>query len=133
MGQKDKLMIEGGSLCIWGEWFGRPYDNFHKVKSVRWEECEIIIYFDQDESLYISNPSNITNEDKQLCIGEASKILFAWYYYGKPRTYENLYVRQYTKDTDGTIVRAEGKRRDVKDGDGIVFQPKSENAIYIAN
>lgn len=133
MGQKDKLMIEGGSLCIWGEWFGRPYDNSHKVKSVRWEECEIIIYFDQDESLYISNPSNIINEDKQLCIGEASKILFTWYYYGKPRTYENLYVRQYTKDTDGTIVRAEGKRRDVKDSDGIVFQPKSEHAIYIAN
>lgn len=22
------ILIKGGSVCVWGDWFGRPYDNF---------------------------------------------------------------------------------------------------------
>lgn len=129
----EELQIEGGTLCIWGEWFGRPYDNFHRVKSVRWERDEIVIYFDRDELLRISNPSKIVNEEKQLLIGDASKVLWVWYYYGKERTYDNMYVRQYRKDKDGIIFRAEGKRRDVKNDDGIAFRAKGAKAICIVN
>ena len=120
-------------MCIWGEWFGRPYDNFHRVESLRWERDEIVINFDQGESLYISNPSKILNEEKQLLIGDASKVLWVWYYYGKEQTYDNMYVRQYRKDKDGIILRAEGIRRDVKNDDGIAFQAKGENAVCIIN
>ena len=120
-------------MCIWGEWFGRPYDNFHRVKSVRWERDEIVIHFNQGESLYISNPSKIVNEEKQFLIGDASKVLWVWYYYGKPQTYDNMYVRQYRKDKDGIILWAEGKRRDVKNDDGIAIQARGENAVCIVN
>ena len=27
--------IKAGSLRIWGEWFGKPYDNFHTIKTER--------------------------------------------------------------------------------------------------
>ena len=128
-----EIQINGGSLCIWGEWFGRPYDNFHRVKSVRWERDKIVIDFAQGESLYISNPKNIVNEEKQLLIGDASKVLFVWYYYGKEQTYENMYVRQYNKDSDGNILRSEGRRRDVGINDGTEFHAKGENAVCIVN
>lgn len=127
----EELLIEGGSLCIWGEWFGRPYDNFHAVKSVRWENDVIEINFSAGESLHISNPVKIVNEEKQLIIEDASKILFTWYYYGREQTYENLYIRQYIKNADGNIMRAVGKHRDVHENGGIIFIPKDKNAILI--
>lgn len=133
MGERflDELRINGGSLCIWGEWFGRPYDNFHTVKTIRWEKEKITIHFCEGESLYISSPSDIINEEKRLVVGDAAQVLWVWYEYGKKPVYENLYVRQYTKDADGRILRAEGKRRDVKDGDGVLFQTKGKPAVWI--
>lgn len=127
----DELRIKGGSICIWGEWFGRPYDNFHTVESVQWRKTEIVIHFDQGESLYIYNPANIINEEKRFVIGEATKVLFVWYYYGKEHTYDNLYVRQYIKDADGNLLRAAGKRRDVRNGEGIAWKPLGEVALSI--
>lgn len=26
--------VKGGSLCFWGHWFGKPYDNYHQITSV---------------------------------------------------------------------------------------------------
>ena len=129
----EELKIEGGSLCIWGEWFGRPYDNFHTVESVRWERTKISIHFDQGESLYISNPTKTVNQKRKLLIGDASKVLFVWYEYGKEHTYDNMFVRQYTKSEDGKILRAEGKRRDVNNNDGVVFLPLGKNAVSFVN
>ena len=61
-----ELKVKGGGLCIWGEWFGRPHDNFHIVDTVRWEKNEIILRFEEGEALYISNPMGIINEKEQL-------------------------------------------------------------------
>jgi len=27
-------MIKGGTLCFYGHWFGRPYDNYHEIISI---------------------------------------------------------------------------------------------------
>lgn len=128
---QEKLQIAGGSLCIWGEWFGRPCDNFHAVETVVWEKDEIRIQFREGEFLHIQNPKNIRNEEKQLVIGDASRILWVWYVYGKTHTYENMFVRQYTKRADGSVIRAEGKRRDIRDEDGTLFWPLEEIAVCL--
>lgn len=52
---------------------------------------------------------------KELVVGNAQSVLWGWYAYGKPHTYENMYVRQYMKNAEGTIRRAEGKRSDVSE------------------
>ncbi len=127
----DELKINRGSLCIWGEWFGEPQDNIHIIETVKWEENEIALHFKGEESLYISNPVGIVNENESFVIRDAAQILWVWYSYGKEHTYENLYVRQYTKSADGKIIRAEGKRCDIKDTDGTVFNPMGENAVCI--
>ncbi|MDE7268468.1 MAG: hypothetical protein K2N89_13480 [Lachnospiraceae bacterium] len=127
----EKLKVNGGSLCIWGEWFGRPHDNFHIIETVQWSKDEIRIHFAGEEALYIYQPTNIINAENQLIIGDAVKVLWVWYYYGKPHVYENLYVRQYIKKADGTILRAEGKQSEISDDDGVLFQPIKEQAVCL--
>jgi hypothetical protein len=125
------LQISSGSLCIWGEWFGKPYDKFHIVDTVRWGIDEIRIHFQEEEALFIHNPVRIVNEESRLLIGDATEILWVWYDYGKVHNYENMYIRQYIKRGDGTIFRTEGRRRDVRIGEGILFHPIENIAIYI--
>lgn len=81
----EKLKVDGGSLCVWEEWLGRPHDNYHVVETVRWER------------------------KKNLVIGNAQEVFGVWYAYGRA-VYENMYVRQYRKDANGIILRVEGKR-----------------------
>jgi len=64
------------------------------------------------------------NGKKKLVIRKAQKALRVWYVYGRVQVYENMYVRQYTKDENGTILRVERKRKDVRDGDGSVIYLK---------
>ncbi|MCH5350204.1 MAG: hypothetical protein J1E40_12825 [Oscillospiraceae bacterium] len=132
MGERfaEELLIEKGSIQLWGEWFGRPYDIVHTIESVKWSSTEIVIHFDKGETLYITDPVEIINEKNQLIIGDASKVLFVWYEYGKEQTYDNLYVRQYIKNNDGKILRAKGKRRDIGSSVGYPFQT-GENAVRI--
>lgn len=59
---QHEILIEKGSLCFWGEWFGRPYDNIHIIESVKCSSTEIVIHFDHGETLYITDPANIINE-----------------------------------------------------------------------
>lgn len=127
----EKLKIDGGSLCIWGEWFGRPHDNYHAVESVRWEKDEIQINFQEGESLFIYKPEKILNGKKKLVIGNAQKVLWVWNAYGRAQVYENMFVRQYTKDANGMILRAEGKRKDVRDGDGSAFHSNDGAAVWL--
>ena len=127
----ERLKTDGGSLCIWGEWFGRPQEHFHVVESVRWGRDEIRIYFEEGESLFIQKPTKIINEEKRLVIGDAESVLWVWYAYGREHIYENLYVRQYTKNTDGMVRRAEGKRSDVRIGEGSLFYPMEEEAVWL--
>ncbi len=34
---KRQGQIEGGSLCFYGHWFGRPHDNYHQLKLVTFD------------------------------------------------------------------------------------------------
>ena len=53
----------------------------HMVETVQWEKDEIRIHFADEEALYIYQPTNITNADNQLLIGDAAKVLWVWYDY----------------------------------------------------
>src|SRR5687767_8787149 len=53
--------VKGGTLCFWGHWFGRPYDNFHQITSVDYDtDTNILtIHFSEQETLTVTNPSDI--------------------------------------------------------------------------
>lgn len=128
---REEIQVRGGSLCLWGEWFGRPHDNVHTVESARWSGDTLAIRFRAGESLTVRSPSGMTNETDRLRIRDAAQVVWVWYAYGKARTYGNLYVRQYTKAPDGTLLRAEGKRGDVSAGDGTPFQAGGAYAVSL--
>ena len=93
--------FKGGSLCIFGDWFGRPGDNVHIPKTFSFENDVLTITFDDDETLTIWNPSHVQIQEHIFKIGEASKIRWEWFYYGRPKIEKNRFFREYIKDQEG--------------------------------
>lgn len=102
---------KGGTLRFWGDWFGRPYDNFHKPVSAEHNGSVLTIRFDNGERLTVFEPSGIVNEQNDFHIESASKIVWEWYYYGRVRTPENLCRLEYTYNRGTVSVVCTGKCR----------------------
>jgi hypothetical protein len=92
-----------GSLCFYGEWFGRPYDNQHRLTDVRGDEGSVVLSFDQGETLAVENPIAVSVSDDGLRIAHASRVRWEWFYYGRPQTPENRFAIEYRIDSDGAI------------------------------
>lgn len=84
------IITKCGSLWFFGESFGRPYDNVHRIKSIKYDGELLEIMFDRGEELLIYNPENIRSNEKELKIGEASKVKWFYIPYGS-------YTRQRTE------------------------------------
>lgn len=97
-------LVKGGTLCFWGHWFGKPYDNFHQITALDYDtDANILtIHFSEQETLTITNPSDIEEYSNRLQINHADKVYWQWYYYGKAQEEENLFYYNITKK-DGVI------------------------------
>lgn len=99
------MNIKSGTLQFWGEWFGRPHDNFHTVTKTYWEKDNIlIIKFDEGETATIYNPKNIISNKRIFYIEKASLITFEWFYYGREHITENLYRLEYQSIGDNEVL-----------------------------
>lgn len=87
----------GGSLRLYGEWFGRPNDNYHKILLCIFKDGILKIKFDAGETIKIWNPNNITFNNNELIIKDSTCVEFLRYYYGKPQTIENSTIDIYSK------------------------------------
>lgn len=99
----DKFMsidenIRSGTLCMFGCWFGRPMDNFHRSSSAEFDGEILKITFDEGETLEVWHPSNLLVDGTVLKIPKASRVRWSWHYYGKPKTQDNLYRIEYMPD-----------------------------------
>lgn len=90
-----EILKNGGSLRFWGDWFGRPYDNFHRPVSAELDGSVLTMLFDNGERLTVYEPSGIVNKPNDFHIAHASKIVWEWYNYGRERTPENLCRLEY--------------------------------------
>jgi hypothetical protein len=101
--------VKSGSIQLWGEWFGgRPFENYHKVIEVDCTKNDVIVIkFDNGEIATIYNPINIVSTEEEFSIGDASKITFEWFYYGREHTSENLRKLKYERLNNGSILRSE--------------------------
>lgn len=86
----------GGTLRFYGEWFGRPYDNYHKILECSFKNGILDIKFDAGETLNVWNPNNIIFNNNELIIKDSTCVEFFRYYYGKPQTKENLIIDRYS-------------------------------------
>ena len=78
--------LRGGSFTFWGIWFGRPYDNSHKAVSVEGGDNFLRFIFDGGERLTIWEPANYTFDASQFIVHSASRVLWEWFYYGRPHS-----------------------------------------------
>jgi hypothetical protein len=88
--------LKTGTLRFWGEWFGRPYDNIHRVTACHAEKDHICIQFNEGEVLHLWSPQRATADHRTFRIEMASRVRWEWFYYGRPKTEENRYFMDFT-------------------------------------
>ena len=91
-------MQKCGSLCFWGDWSGRPMDNWHIPVSADCDRRQdvLTICFDGGERCTIYAPKGIVNEPKTFRVRSAGKVVWEWYCCCKGQTPGYLYRRVYT-------------------------------------
>ena len=84
------IITKRGSLFFFGESFGRPYDNIHRIKSIHYDGELLVICFEQWEELFVYHPQDIESTEKELRIGSASKVKWRYIPYGSGSEYRTL-------------------------------------------
>ena len=98
----NALPVKSGTLRFFGEWFGRPYDNCHEVVTASAAGDELILSFNEGETLTIWNPTNANISDTRFEIVRASRVRWEWFLYGREKTNENRRFEDFQM-TDGAI------------------------------
>lgn len=83
--------IMRGSIAVFGDIFGGRIDNIHTVISAEASDdpVRLIIYFDQGETLEVWDPADVTVGADVFRIGDATRVRWAWFYYGRPQIESN--------------------------------------------
>ena len=85
-----------GSLRVFGDWFGKPYDNDHTVARAAAEGDQLTIGFDQGETLVVWQPrGGSIDATGGLRISRATRVRFEHPYHGRPQVPENRYFTEH--------------------------------------
>lgn len=95
--------VKSGSLRIWGQWFGRPMDNWHSLVACEAEGDVLRLKFNEDETLYVWEPVQAVINDKMFRIQQADRVRWEWFYYGRPKTSSNRYFEDFIRK-EGEII-----------------------------
>jgi hypothetical protein len=95
-----------GAIRFWGDWFGRPYDNIHRVTYAVYNEDSdtLVLTFEEYEECVACSPTGITSTEDTFFIADAKSVSWSWYYYGREPVKENMYRIQYTKENENTVI-----------------------------
>ncbi|CAN5901316.1 hypothetical protein BH11PSE1_BH11PSE1_09030 [soil metagenome] len=92
-----------GSLRIWGQWFGRPREQFHTIASCSAEQDVLCVTFDSGERLTLWSPGRATISGEAFCVETARRVRWEWFYYDAPPTPKNVYFLDYSRE-DGPLI-----------------------------
>ena len=90
--------VKRGSLRIWGQWFGTPMDNVHRIVRCEVEDNSLRVFFNQDEVLTVDNPRGFCVCQDQFWIDKADRVLWEWFYYGRLHSPVNLYREEFVNN-----------------------------------
>lgn len=107
-----EIKKRGGTLRFWGDWFGRPYDNFHIVSRADYNEQEdsLTIWFDDGERLVVERPRGVCNTEAEFVVEDAARVEWTWNLYGEPTAEQNRRALTYQKTPDGSVLKTSGSR-----------------------
>ena len=91
-----------GSLCVFGDWFGKPMDNNHFVTGFEIEDDYLKLSFNEGETLEIWGASGFDFQTKKFVIQNARRVRWEWFYYGRPKLKENRFAEEHVVGS-GTI------------------------------
>src|SRR5665213_610819 len=81
-----------GSLCVFGDWFGKPMDNLHTMTDYESKEDYVKLSFGEGETLEVWRPRGVKQEaKKRFVIQTADRVRWEWFYYGRPKLPENRF------------------------------------------
>jgi hypothetical protein len=92
--------LKPGSLSFWGDWFGKPYDNVHRITSATWTEDYDVIHFDGGETLLVKSPGKWSLKGGCLLIRDAEVVRWQWFSYGRVPSPETLQFIEYRRVGD---------------------------------
>jgi hypothetical protein len=96
--------IKRGTLRFWGNWFGRPYDNYHEIVDCSADGDILCVRFNDGEVLWVFSPRGASIDESTFRIQGASRVRWEWFFYGRAKTAANLYFEEFTQKPDGAIV-----------------------------
>src|SRR5699024_5377090 len=85
----------GGTMRFYGDWFGRPYDNYHKIVTCKFFDGILYITFNTGQQLKIYNPDEIEMNEKELIIHQSECVEFFRHPIESTRTEGNWIVDRY--------------------------------------
>ena len=92
---------KAGTLRFWGQWFGRPMDNLHRIIRCEADGDVLRLWFNEGEMLSVDAPLGFEASSDAFWIGSANRVRWEWFYYGRPQTAENRYFEEFTRTADG--------------------------------
>lgn len=95
-----------GTLRVFGDWFGRPYDNVHTLVAVDVRAGAVVLGFGDGEELTVFNPANLVMDGVTFRIERADRVRWEWYAYGEAKSPANRYREEHW--LEDRAVRAEG-------------------------
>jgi hypothetical protein len=87
--------LRSGTLSFWGDWFGRPHENVHRIVGADSLDSATVIYFDHAESLIIDSPRGWSLNHGKFIVRQAERVRFNWFYYGRVPGPETLKFVEY--------------------------------------
>jgi hypothetical protein len=90
--------VHSGTLRFWGVWFGRPHDNNHTIVGAEADGDCLTLRFDDEEILRVWQPADCQIDPQHFIIYSASRVLWQWYWYGRPHTSGNLMSNDFVRD-----------------------------------
>ena len=101
--QRGLPKISPGTLRFWGVWFGRPYDGAYRIVASEHDRGVLRLRFNGDELLTMWFPVGLMLNSSVFQINDAERVLWEWFYYGRPKTQANRFFYDFVK-TPETIV-----------------------------
>lgn len=99
-----------GSLRVFGDFFGKPYDNAHRVESATATGHDLVLTFDDGERLVISEPEAWEFGPSVLRVERATRVAWTWHLYGRPKVESNLRTIEHWIEGGRVHARIDGDR-----------------------
>lgn len=95
---KNQSLFKGGTLKIFGDWHGEPFQNSLQILSIGFNvsKKQMEIQFSHDTKIVIDEPDHILESPSVLKILTAKKIKLEFLYIKNNSTVESSYFKSYT-------------------------------------